>query len=1068
MKKFTALLAFLLFVGMQVVNAQDRTITGTVTGADGNPIPGANIVLKGTTQGAITDLNGKYSISVPSGEQTLIFSFIGMQTKEIVTSKSTTLDVALNPASEMLTDVVVTALGISREKKALGYAVQEVKGDGLAEKKDVNVVNSLAGKVAGVQITGSSGNMGGSARITIRGVNSITGENQPLFVVDGVPVDNSNFGDVDQQRGSGGYDYGNAIQDMNPEDIESVSVLKGAGASALYGSRGANGVIVITTKKGKKGKKGLGVTYNAGFRMEQVYVLPKYQNEYGGGFKFNKLYYDENPELFGSRTAGHYTEGNRSYDLVPQTEVDESWGPKLQGQEVRHWWSFDKEASDFGEVAPWEANPDNVRDFFETGLTWTNNITLTGSNDKGSFRLSYTNLDQKFVLPKSSLKRNTINFNGSYKLSKSLTANFSGNYVNSAAVGRPGTGYDGNNIMQQFNQWGQRQWNLDKTKNYKLPNGRQRTWNRISPSDAAPKYTDNPYWVRHESYQNDGRDRAFGNIGLTWKIIEGLSVTAKAATDFYTDKREERVAVGSNNESEYSNIARRVQETNLDIQLNYSRKLGSDIGLASFVGANRRYKKYWRSGASSVGGLNAPNWYNLKNSNQPAEVEDYFEEREVQSMFGSVSVDWKRQIFLDLTARNEWASTLPDGDNSYFFPAASLSWVFSEMVGQDWFSFGKARVSWGQVGSDTEPYRLIPTFEANTGFGSSPSLTVPAELQNSELKPELTTEIEAGVDLRFFNNRLGVDFTYYDRRTDDQIIPLSISAASNYTSAYVNAGRMTNKGFELMLSGTPIKNEIQWDVSFNIAKNENMVDELYHKNGVDVTNYRLINAPFAVSVNAREGEPFGTILGYKYTYDENGNRIVKNGKYVRSENLEPIGSALAEVTGGLTNSLSYKNFSFSFLVDFQFGGEVFSTTNMWAKYSGITEETIEDNIREYGTVVEGVDSETGQPNQIEIDANTHFFNNGGYRIAEADVYSTDYVYLRQITLGYRFPKSLLGNLPIQNLKVSLLANNLWLLYTRIPHLDPSNLAVSSTNIQGIEGASLPSVRSYGFNLSVSF
>lgn len=1045
-----------------------RTVTGTVTGEDdGTPVPGVNVIVKGTSAGTVTDIDGRYQIGVPEEGGVLVFSFIGLATEEVEIGSQSVINMVMSADIKQLTEVVVTALGVSREKKALGYAVAEVQGQDLSEARETNIVNSLNGKVAGVQIYGGNGNMGGSSRVVIRGVNSITGNNQPLFVVDGVFMDNSNYTTANQARGGGGYDYGNTIQDINPDDIETMSVLKGAAAAALYGTRAANGVILITTKSGKSKKKGIGVQYNLGYMADNVYILPDYQNMYGGGFELS----DEDGGDQGFPTA---VIDGVTY-RIPDYAVDESWGPRLDGQEVLHWWGvydYEQGITDRPVTAPWVAHPNNIRDYYKTGATWTNNISLTGNNDNGAFRLSYTDMKQDFVTPNSSLKRKTLSFNGDYKLNKKLTTKIGVNYVNSQAIGRPGTGYDGNTSTLQFSQWGQRQWDMEKMKNYKNPDGTMRTWNRISLNNPLPQYTDNPYWVAYESYQNDDRERVFGNASLAYEIIDGLSASVTLMKDFYIDRRQERIAIGSQAESYYGKTERKSDEVNVEGRLTYFKNITDKLSLNAIAGVNQMTQTFWRTGGNTVGGLVAPNYYNLANSASPADAYDYYQQKRINSAFGSASFGYNGLLYLDLTARNEWSSTLPEGQRSYFFPSASTSFIFSEMLNdQGIISFGKVRFGYAEVGSDTDPYRTSAVYAVNKPFQGNPSLALPNALNNPELKPEITSEYEAGLEMRFLQNRIGFDFTVYSRETTNQIIPLTISGSSGYTSAFINAGLMSNKGFELAFALSPLRTQsgFNWDINLNLARNINKVEKLYEdpETGVKITNLPLANAPFAVTVNATEGEEYGTILGRGFKRDEQGRKLVNtnNGRYIRTDELIPLGNAMADYTGGLTNAFTYKSWSLSALIDYQFGAQVFSTTNMWGKYSGLFIETAENNIREEGIIVEGV-SQSGEANTTVIDAQSHFFYNQGYVIQEADIYSTDYIYLREMKLGYNFPTSIVSKLGLQSARLSLVGRNLWLIKSDIPHLDPSALAVSAGNVQGIEGAALPSIRSIGFNLSI--
>ena len=1048
----------LLTVG--TVWAQGRTITGTVTETSGETLPGVSVVIKGTTQGTITDLEGVFTLKVEESEATvLVFSFIGLTTQEITLGNQSNIDVIMSADVKQLEEVVVTALGVEREERSLGYSAQQIKSGELTQAREANIVSSLSGKVAGVQINGNS-NMGGSSRILIRGASSITGENQPLFVVDGVPLDNSNFASSSQAQGGGGYDYGNAAQDINPDDIETMTVLKGAAAAALYGSRAANGVIVITTKSGK-GRKGIGVSVNSGVMFQKVTLLPDYQNEYGGG-------------------------ANDEFSIDPVTGLpvvnfyaDQSWGPKLEGQQVVQWhnvYDFEQGITDELQTSPWNANPDNVKDFFQTGVTLTNNVALQGGNDQANFRLSYTNRDVKGVQPNSEMQRNTFNFSGSTKLHEKLTVNANANYISSNAKGRPGTGYDDGNVMQQFTQWGQRQWSNEMHKNYKNADGSQRSWNRKSLTNPDIAYTNNPYWVRYENFQDDDRERFFGNVGAIYKVNENLTLSAKAMTDFYTDTRRERLAVGSTTTDRadgrgfYSEDVIRVKEDNYEFMANYNKTFAHEISLNAFVGANRRQKTYKRNYAQTQAGLSVPGLYTLTNSIGAIVPIDDGYDKVVNSVFGSASIGWRSMVFVDATFRNDWSSTLPSSDNSFFYPSVTTSFVFTELEGlnnSNVLSFGKFRFGWASVGNDTDPYRLAQVYPANPegGYGKNPIYTTPNTLNNDQLKPENTKSYEFGLDLRFLQDRIGFDGTVYSSRSVDQIMPIQTSAASGYSFKYINAGEMTNNGVELMLTGTPIKSAsgFQWDVTVNWARNRNKVVKLAD----NLETLRIGQAPFAVTIEAVEGQPYATIYGTAYQRDENGNKIVDdNGLYLATDEKVALGSAMAEWTGGITNSFSYKGFTFRAVIDGSYGGKMFSTSNMFGRYSGMLDETVANNVREGGIIADGVKLD-GTPNDIRVDARRYFQHDNGYNIAEADVYDASFIKLRELSLGYKFPNRWISKIGVQDMTFSVVGRNLAVLYSEIPNIDPE-YAASAGNVQGLEGGAAPMTSSWGFNLNFKF
>ena len=1036
----------LLFMALLYVGTawSQSTVTGMVTDeASGEGLPGVAVVVGGKAQGVFTDMDGNFAISANPASDELIFSFVGYNTERVALNGATVVNVSLKSGVE-LDEVVVTALGVSREKKALGYSVQELGNEAFTQAKQENIVRSMTGRIAGVQVTSGTA-IGSSSKILLRGASSITGDNQPLFVVDGVPMDNADYSSANQQRSVGGYDYGNAIQDLNPDDIESVSVLKGPAAAALYGSRASNGAIVITTKSGKgyqaRGKRGLGISVNSGVAFNNVYVLPEYQNRYGGG-----------PGTAWMDTINGYP--------IPDYGYDGSWGPELDGTNVLHWDSwYDDE--NYGVARPWSPTDSDVDEFFQTGVMYSNNFAVTGASDNSSFRLSYTNHDQTGVYENSSLTRNTISFAGASQVSDKLNASVSANYVQSQGEGRPLTGY-GESVMSQFTQWGQRQLSMDRLRNYMNPDGTQRTWNRNSVSDPSPHYWDNPFWERYMNVQNDQRDRTFGNVTLNYKINDTWSFMGRALTDFYIDRRQERIAVGGVRESYYSEYTRQLQETNFDAYLNFNKDLSEDLNMTGFVGVNKRMRQFNRLGAYTLGGLNTPGLYTITNGVDGYEVSDYEEQKVVNSLLGSVSFGYQRTLFLDITGRNDWSSTLPDANNSYFYPSATASYVFSEVLESSAISFGKVRLGWAQVGNDTDPYQTGITYAVNSNYGSNGSVTVPNPQRNPDLRPVKTSSFEAGLELNLFMDRVRLDFTYYNSTTEDLIFNVPVSASSGYSSTVLNAGKTNNKGIELAISGTAIQTEdFRWDIGLNFAKNQNELLELYD----GVTNIRYTSL-FGVTLEARPGQPLGTFYGYDYLYDDAGNKLTQDGYYLSTDEVVPIGSILPDFTGGVYTDLTYKNISFSALVDFQKGGSLHSYSNQWGKYSGTLAETAEGNMREEGVVVEGVDIETGQANNVAIDAQAHFFYNQGYVVHAADQYDASFIKLREMRLDYNLPADMTKDLPFSNISIGIYGRNLAILHKNVPHIDPE-VATSASNVQGFEGGQLPAERTIGVNLKFS-
>lgn len=1097
MRKFTLFFVFLLFVGMQAALAQ-MEVKGTITDAkDGTPIPGVSIVVKGTLTGTVTDVDGKYAMTVPAGYNELIYSFVGMLTQEAKIDNKGTIDIKMQEDVVGLEEVVVTALGIPREKRTLGYAVQDVKGDELSDAGQTNFINAMSGRVAGVQISSSAGTMGGSSRILIRGANSITGNNEPLFVVDGVVIDNSDFNSANTARGGGGYDYGSMAQDMNPDDIESVSVLKGPSASALYGSRAANGVILITTKKGKMGaKKGIGVSLSSGVTFDKVSYLPKYQNLYGGGTVY------EGEDAFNGFQVVNIDGTNY---LVQDYATDESWGPKYgtdMGEYggVLRWNSFDEwDTENYLVPKDWQAPENDVKTFFETGVLYTNNVSLTGGSEIASFRLSYTNQTGNGYMPGSEMQKNSVNFNGDLKLNPKLKAFTGFNYIRTSFTGRPETGYGDNNIMVRFNQWGQRQLDMVELESYVNPDGTQRTWNRRNWDDPLPNYSNNPYWSRYKDYQNDDRDHYFGNIGASYQLFDWLTIQGKFNLDQYTFRTYERIAINSTFLSSYIEGYRMNTELNMEGMLLAYKELSDKFTISGNIGVNQMKRHYENLIGQTNGGLVVADLYNLSNSTDPATVTNRIERKKINSVFASVTLDYANMISLIVTGRNDWSSTLPEGNNSYFYPSVAASWIFTELGSlkdNKVLSFGKLRLSWAQVGNDTDPYRLAYNYIPENNFGSNPNYRLSRQLNNPELKPEMTSSWEVGLDMRFFLNRLGFDFTYYDMATTNQIIPVATSAASGYTTQVINAGKMTNKGFEIQLYGTPFKaqekNDFNWDITLNWAKNNNEVVELAE--GVD--SYRLGDI-FGVEVHAEVGKPFGSIRSYNYVYDSEGNVVVGTNGRLLNGPIESIGSVLPEFNLGFLNEFKWKGFDLSVLIDWQKGGSLFSLTNMWGIYSGILEESATTNangvnVRDdvdagggilnegvYGyteldeegntivhwTDAEGNDSDVPVTNTTYISAQRWSVDHYSRARGGQNVFGADYIKLREIKLGYTFDTKKWG--PITGLNIALYGRNLAIWGRKIEHIDPE-FATSAGNVQGIEGGQLPGLRSYGVNLTLNF
>ncbi len=1073
--------------------AQERTVTGKVTSADdGSALPGVNVLLKGTTVGTATDATGSYSIGVPQAGGTLVFTFIGLVAQEIEIGNRSSVDVSMASDVTQLTEVVVTALNIPREKASLGYATQSVDGNALTTAKQQNFVNSLSGKVAGVQIR-TNNNFGGSTNVVIRGNKSVSGGNQPLYVVDGVPIDNRTGNSAFQAAGRYGYDYGNAASDINPEDIESVNVLKGAAATTLYGSRAANGVIMITTKKGKK-QNGIGISVSTGVTAGQINkdTFTEYQNKYGAGYAREWFHYydDEGDGFFKDDINGDGTD-----DFVVPTLEDGSYGaPFNPSLNVYHWDSFVPESPNYGRAYPWMAAKHTPVDFFETQMEYNNSVALSGGNDVNSFRVSYTNYKMNGMLPNSELQRHNFSFTGTSKINEKLTASLNVNYANNNTIGRYSTGYS-DNLMTNFRQWWQTNVDIKSLEDMYNKTGRNITWNGGDYHDPeTPIFWDNPYWTRNQNYQTDERNRVYGNITLTYNITDWLSVMGRVTADAYSELREERRAIGSvptefgipkgdgskNDEgSGYNREDRKVADYNYDLIFTANKHITPDFSLSAILGTNIRKNSFDAIWTSTNGGLVVPNLYSINNSKLPVLLpRETATTKEVYGYFGNLNLGYKSMLYLDLSARNDISSALPVDNNSYFYHAESLSFVFSELLDASFINYGKFRINYAEVGNDTDPERTSITYSKVDNFGAATVFTYPTVVNNPNLRPEKTASWEAGLELITLNNRLNFDLALYKTNSTDQIVEVEVSKATGMGFKYLNGGDIENRGVEVALGYDLIKNSnFRWNISMNWAKNISEVNSL----PAGIENYVINSYQGGMSANATVGQPYGVFRGTGYQF-LNGRRVVNAQGYYVALADQVIGDPNPDWNGGLTNMFSYKNFNFSFLIDISHGGDVWSLDNHYGQGTGISANTAGLNdlgnpVRDLvttgedsgGIILEGVQAD-GSENTVRASADyyggAYYWGSATRNPNSLTMYDASYVKLREVAITYTLPKGALGNL-FQRASISLVGRNLWIIDKNLPYADPES-GLGAGNGQGYISGAYPTLKTYGFRLDLDF
>jgi len=1021
-----ALMAMALSLGLLgFAYGQSVNVSGKITAAtDAEPIPGVNVIVKGTANGTTSDAEGNFSISAPV-DGTLVFSFIGFASQEVPVGGKSTINVSMQEDATQLGEVVVTALGIERKEEQLGYSVSKVSGELMSKAREPNVAMSLAGRVAGLNVSGTNGGPGSSARVMLRGLPSF-GASSPLYVINGVPIDNTQRGAAGEW---GGSDNGDGISNINPDDIADMTVLKGAAASALYGARAANGVIIINTKKGRRND--FEIEYNGTFQADKAINFTDYQYEYGQG------QHGEKP----TTTAAALASG--AY----------SWGSRLDGSPTIQ---FD------GNTYAYSAAKDNIANFYRTGPTWTNTVAVSKGGDNGAFRLSLSNMANSSILRNSGLDRRTININIDQNITSKLKIGVVANYIDEAAKNKPQLS-DGPMNANNINMLAT---NIDQSvlaPGYDVnSNGDEVTW-------RDDIYVTNPWFVVNQ-YKNDvDRKRLISLISARYDIAKWLFIQGRLGYDVSNDrifKVEPWGTAYTNNKTgnlqELSRAER--SELNTDILLGANKNLTPDLVMDLAVGANLR-KNYFEKVGLSGGQFVLPYFYSYNNVVTYNRMYD-FQKREVHSAYYTADFSYKSMLNLSTTGRYDVYSTLPSDNNGIFTASVTGSFIFNELIQVPAISYGKLRASYGQVsGEPTDPYQTSQYYSVGSTINGVTTGSFGTSLPNLFLKPFTMGEFEIGAEVKFFDDRVGIDIAYFDRKTKNEIINGALSPSSGRTSGYVGTGSTANRGIELLLTGTPVRTEsFNWDISFNFTTLSNRIEEIYGPGSTNTTlslgTYRPLNANTAY-VKGKSGPQ---IMAYDYAYDANGNILVNDAGIPVRGDLKPMGSVLPSSYGGINNSITYKGINLSFLVDGKFGNKVLSATNHNTIMNGLNKMTLEG--RETGVTFNGVHAD-GSANEETTDAQD-FYRGYVTNVSRLNVLDGSFIKLRQVTLGYSLPKKLFGDFPVQSVTVSFVARNLAVLMSKLDNIDPEAGFSSLVNYAGIEGNSLPSTRSYGFNLNVKF
>ena len=1062
--RFIFMLLFMVLVYQ--VKAQERTVSGKVTSAtDDSGLPGVNVVLKGTATGTVTDLDGNFKVSVPDSEAILLFSSIGFSNQEVKVGSRSVIDIVLQEDVKQLGEVVVTAFGVEREKKALGYAVQELDAEELVKGQVRSPLQSLQGKVAGVQIGNASGALGASTTVVLRGTSSLTGSNQALFIVDGVPINNvnNNGGGVL----AGAVDGGNAANDIDPENIESVTILKGASASALYGSRAANGVVLITTKKGKNTEGKINIDVNSSVTFDRVLVLPERQNLFGQGQQGDNLSFLNDQENWGDAFDGEV----RLYGLPVLDPTSPNYS---QNRAARY--------------LPLE---DNIREYFDIGESFNNSVALSGGTDIANFRLSFSDLDQSGVIPETGLRRNTLSFAGSTKMGDKLTVGANVNYVRQIQD----LAVNGQGGQAPYSQISQTSNSVSITEQRDLNN----------PFNSVDWYytpfIQNPYFnLLNDSYDKT-LNRTYGSFNIDYKPIEILTLSTRIGSDVISDDRsryrERRIAspLSPNSGANDPGFVREEAYTNRQLDLNFIATINKDVmeGLnLNFLAGYNYNQRSARAFSAAVASTSLPGFQNIGNTSAPTVVGEAKSLRRLQGAYAQLDLGYKGFLFLGATYRNDWSSTLPKDNRSFGYPGVNVGFVLTDAVDlgiDNILSFAKFRASYAEVGNDAGPYRTqsvfiaAPAFTSNFGLTQFPlngvaGFTESNTIGNPNLRPELTKELEFGADLRFFNGRFNIDAAYFDKSSTEQIVAAAAPPSSGFSTQILNVGEISNKGFELVVSGTPVKlaNGLEVNLSVNYTKIDNKVVSLNDGATSLTVGVGLLNYPLKAVV----GQPYGVLEGPTALRDPNGNYIVDgNGLPQAAPNQAQFGNIQPDWLGGITGSISFKGISLSATVDHKEGGKVYSRTKGQIYFNGAAEETAFNNREQFIVPFSVVDNGDGtfSPNTTPLtyaSNNIRAYWNAINGFGEVLYIDATYTKLREMSLSYAIPNSLIDKTPFRNINVSVFGRNLWI-HTpdENTYIDPEVNSFSggngnNGNLQGFEFGTVPSTSSYGASVRLSF